>query len=397
MHDDEQATGGSAATRIVRVGVVADPGLPADLAAGLTGGSLPDLLRQRVDDRVEWEVHLVRETLPLDDQAMVPIVELAAERKPDAGWDLLVYLTDLPRRTGTVPVVADISTRHGVSLVSLPAVGWMLLRRNLIETLLHLVLRMYQGLRSRTGTSGSTAALADAHAVAASRSGRLLRRPVERASPVREVYSAEDDIDTSLALVGRRGKIRLLCGMVRSNRPWRLVPHLASATAAAAATAAFGIFYSSIWNLADALSPARLALITVLAVGAMVLWLLFYNHLWDWSSGYRTRKEAVLYNASTLCTLVIGVCCMYLLLYGASLLAAFVVVDAGYLGSQLGHPAGPGDYASLVWLSCSMGIVAGALGSSLDSEAAVWQATYSRREQERQALARAESAQGDRE
>ncbi|MGY1583225.1 hypothetical protein [Streptomyces sp. MN13] len=81
-----------------------------------------------------------------------------------------------------------------------------------------------------------------------------MRRPGQWAAPVHEITTGEDGIDASLALVGLRGHLRLLLGPVRANRPWRLVPHLASASAAAAATAAFGLFYSSIWNMADALS-----------------------------------------------------------------------------------------------------------------------------------------------
>lgn len=205
------------------------------------------------------------------------------------------------------------------------------------------------------------------------------------------MYSGEEDIDTSLVLRGWRGRARLLCGMVRANRPWRLVPHLASATAAAAATAAFGVFYSSIWKMADTLSPARMLLIAVLAIATMVAWLLLYNRLWDSPHGDRVPQDTVLYNASTLATLAMGVACTYVLLYGLTLVAALVVIDVGYLGTQLGHPAGIGDYAALAWLACSMGIVAGALGSSLDSETAVRQATYSRREQQRQAHNRAEA------
>jgi hypothetical protein len=48
-----------------------------------------------------------------------------------------------------------------------------------------------------------------------------------------------------------------------------------------------------------------------------------------------------------------------------------------------------------VWLTSSVGIVAGALGSSLESEEAVRRATYSARERDRRALYRAEAEQGD--
>jgi hypothetical protein len=55
--------------------------------------------------------------------------------------------------------------------------------------------------------------------------------------------------------------------------------------------------------MADALSPLRLALINVLAIVAMAIWLLIYNHLWERPAGRTEREKAVLYDASTLLTL----------------------------------------------------------------------------------------------
>ncbi|MFF9125455.1 hypothetical protein ACF09J_19485 [Streptomyces sp. NPDC014889] len=362
-----------------RVGVVADPGLPSKVAADVVNRGLTDLLAFRVSPDVRWEVQLLHETLPLNEQRTVPLLESAARRRPDNGWDVLVYLTDLPRRLDSQPVIADVSVGHRAVLISLPAIGPFRLRHHVTETLVRLVRRIHQQPPSPEG-------------VARGPVGRLLRRPGEWVSPVREIPTVDEGIDASLALVGLRGRLRLLLGMVRANRPWLLVPHLASATAAAAATAAFGLFYSSIWNMADALAPARLVLIMFLAIAVMVGWLLLYNHLWDARTGQASRRQVVLYNAATLCTVFIGVLCMYALLYALALVAALVVIDAGYLSSQLGHPVGYGAYAGLAWLSSSMGIVAGALGSSLDTEEAVRQATYSRRERDRQARDRATAA-----
>jgi hypothetical protein len=94
-----------------------------------------------------------------------------------------------------------------------------------------------------------------------------------------------------LALTGLRGRLRLLAGMVRGNRPWRLVPHLSTATAAAVATSAYGIINTDFWKIADALSAPRLALIHV---AAMASWLLIYNHLWYQPGGHAEREKAVL-------------------------------------------------------------------------------------------------------
>jgi hypothetical protein len=101
----------------------------------------------------------------------------------------------------------------------------------------------------------------------------------------------------------------------------------------------------------------------------------------------------VLYNLSTMVTLSIGVACMYVILYFVTLLGAAILIDSRYLQSRLGHPVSVADYARLVWLTSSVGIVAGALGSSLESEEAVRQATYSTREQQRHKKARDQSSQ----
>jgi hypothetical protein len=91
----------------------------------------------------------------------------------------------------------------------------------------------------------------------------------------------------------------------------------------------------------------------------------------------------VLFNASTVLTLALGVSVMYAVLSAVIMVAVVSVVDGRYLQSQVGHPAGLRDYAHIVWLSSSIGIVAGALGSRFDGEDAVLHAAYSRRERER--------------
>ena len=114
----------------------------------------------------------------------------------------------------------------------------------------------------------------------------------EALTPTQRMSDGHRSAVTHLALVGLRGRLRLLAGMVRDNRPWRLVPHLAGATAAAAGTAAYGVITSSFWKLADALSPLRLAAVTVVSILVMAVWLMVYNHLWDRPSETTERRKA---------------------------------------------------------------------------------------------------------
>lgn len=354
--------------RRVAVGVLADGGLPEQVMATIAD-DLPGMFAARVSRETRWQVEHRAEQLPLDEDGDIPMRTLSQRHRQDRGWDLLVLVTDLPRRAGTKPVVAGIDVEHGVAMISLPALGAVLVRHRARALLIHVVRQLVSRrleIERDHGERGAAARLREALA------------PTERVS---EGYQSAE---THLALVGLRGRIRLLAGMVRDNRPWRLVPHLAGATAAAAGTAAYGIITSSFWQLADALSPLRLAAVTVVAVLVMTVWLMVYNHLWDRPSETTERRKALMYNVSTATTLAIGVACMYVILFALALLAAVVLIDSGHLAQTLGHPVGVGSYLNLVWLGSSIGIVAGALGSSLEDEETVRKATYSRRERERQ-------------
>jgi hypothetical protein len=356
------------APRQVAVGVLADEGLPEQVITTIAD-DLPGVFATRVSEQTRWRVDHEVAQLPLDDNGDIPMRTLSQRHREDRGWDVLVLVTDLPRRAGTKPVVAGVDVEHGVAMISLPALGAVLVRQRARALLIRVVRQLVSRRLGSDGDRGGQGAVA---------------RLREVLAPTRRISGGHESAGTHLALVGLRGRVRLLAGMVRDNRPWLLVPHLAGATAAAAGTAAYGVITSSFWRLADALSPFRLAAVTVLAVLVMAVWLVVYNHLWDRPSGADERRKAVMYNVSTVLTLAAGVACMYVILFVLALLAAAVLIDSGYLGQTLGHPAGVGSYLNLVWLASSVGIVAGALGSSLEDEETVRNATYSRRERERQ-------------
>ncbi|GAB3887894.1 hypothetical protein GCM10029964_054630 [Kibdelosporangium lantanae] len=348
------------------VGMVTDDGFPGHLAGRIVDG-LPARLARDLGAETSWQVEHETRPLPLDEDGNIPMLDLARECRAEHEWDLLVLITDLPRRAGTVPIASDYNVDHGVAMVSLPALGALRLHGRVSRLIVHLVRHL----------------VAHRSAKEPHPPRRILDRLRELVAPTRHIRG-HGAADEHLALVGVRGRVRLLAGMIRDNRPWRLVPNLAGATAAAAATAAYGIITTSFWKLAEALPPLRLAGITVLAIVVMSGWLMVHNHLWDSPSGHLERRKALLYNASTSMTLSIGVACMYAILFVLSLLASIVLIEGSYFAQVLGHPAGPASYLKLVWLSTSVGIVAGAVGSSLEDEERVRRATYSRRERERQ-------------
>lgn len=363
----------------VVVGVVCDPGSPADLIGSLTD-RLPDVLTERVDASVRWRLDVRCEELELDDTATIPISAEARKRRQAEGWDYVLFLTDLPRMKRKRPMLAKVNIEQRAGLVSLPAIGWFRLNRPVRDTVVHLLGILVSG-RFSDGSTGKH---------------RIRRRPTEIVSPVRQLPLGDQDADLYLVLAGARGWLRLLFGMVRDNRPWRLVPGLSKALAAALAAAAFGIFFSTIWTLADALSATRLTLISATAVTAMVVWLIIQHRLWDRPRRSTHRGDTVLFNTASVLTLILGVTCMYAVLFAALLGAALIIIPGDYFQSQLGHPVGITDYLGIVWLSSSLGTFAGAIGSTFETPEDLRRAAYSRRElQRREQWAEEEHADDD--
>ncbi|HEX2213546.1 MAG TPA: hypothetical protein VHH12_08870 [Mycobacterium sp.] len=344
------------------VGLIADPGLATKIAEALAD-ELPAEFARTISDQIVWKFEVCSRALPLDEDGNIEVWKRSSEVKHDQQWDLLICLTELTRRLGTRLFVSDTSISHGAALISLPALGPVRLRHRVREAIVYVV-----------------------RAMVADQDTGERRMPFSLADPTRLELTSDDEGTSSVVkLRPLRGRLRLLLGMVRVNRPWRLIPSLSSTFAAAVATAAFGVFYYSIWNMADAMSAVRLATVSVIAISALVLWLILYNGLWARPQNLDDRKNAALYNSATVLTLVVGVSIMYVLLFCAVLLGALVVIPWEYLESRLGHPATWLDYVELALLASALGTFAGALGSSFESDYAVRNATFAKREQERHA------------
>jgi hypothetical protein len=364
------ATDGGRSGRLdgVVLGLLADPDLPAELAERLAG-ELPELLAERLDDQVSWQIRVGCERFDLADEER--IMAVARESRAREGWDLVVCLTDLPRRSGLRPIVAEASVSDGVALASLPALG---------------ARQLYQ--RARALVIGLVAELA-VESLEQSRAGQDpgSRSRLRVAGPIRRVVPSDAGVDVRLLLPGVRGQARLLAGMVRANRPWRLITGLSGALAAALAAGAFAVVTSDIWQLADSLDPLRLSVATVFSVGAMVAWLIIDHELWERPGGRVARDRARLFNAATVLTVVLGVGCLYVALLVATLATAWFLVTGELLSQSLQHRVGWPDYVTIAWLASSIATVGGALGSGLESDEAVRAAAYGYRQQERRGQA----------
>lgn len=119
----------------------------------------------------------------------------------------------------------------------------------------------------------------------------------------------------------------------------------------------------------------------------MGMWLILKNSLWAPARNFSRTWQTGIDILATSATIAIGVALLYFVLFGVLLVLSLIVVESGYLSEELGHPAGFEDYLSLAWLSSSLGMLAGALGSNFNSEESIREATFSKRVYEHRQLA----------
>lgn len=347
----------------VRLGLIACGELPERLAGQLVD-DLPRALAERACSDLAWEVPRVTDPLAADPRSDgTDMVDAARRRMLREGWDLAVCLTDVPLRIGRRPIVADASATHGVAVLSLPALGAVQLRRRACDA----VVRLVDGLMSESLELGQASG---------GRRSRVGRRLGELAASTRTVRPGEPDVDVRFVAAVVRGNLRLLSGMLRANRPWRLAARLSRALAAALAAVAFALVTSDIWRLADASGPLRLAVLGIASVALTVVALIVAHGLWERSAQNRAPERIVLFNVATALTLALGVAALYAALFGLTLLGAGLMLDSEVLDGAVGHDVGLRDYAELAWMIASLATVGGALGSALESDAAVREAAY---------------------
>ncbi|BCJ41936.1 hypothetical protein GCM10010168_88320 [Actinoplanes ianthinogenes] len=333
------------------VGLVATPpDYPARVAALLTA-ELADRLADQVDADVLWTVRDGwGEVAPRRDGGAEALLDDLAQRRTDEQWDVAICLTDLPLHAGRVPLIAQSSVQRRTAMVSLPALGLRQLR-----TVRAVVPNLVGQL------------LADA-------SER--RRPAARVGAVHRVIAAADAGEVRYVASRLIGRVRLLTGMVRANRPGRALLGLSKLLVGVFGTAAFALTTSTIWQMGDALGGLRLTIIMLLGLTGLVAWLIITHDLWEKPDRDTPAELARMFNLGTILTLALATAVSYVVLFLGTLLAAALLIDTSVLEQTLQRPAHATDYLTLAWIISSLATVGGAIGSELEDEETVRAAAY---------------------
>jgi hypothetical protein len=356
------------AQRQVVIGLLAAPGLPHDMAEDLAQ-RLPASMKER-NPAVTWEVVVRTELLAGTASIDVDLVQLTRQRMLAEGWHVAICLTDLPVRVGRRPVTAFASSALGVGVVSVPAFGAVALQ----DRVLHAVLRLLDELA--VGNAARDRRGASEHGPRSRIRLRMrLRELQELASPVGSPDVAERDT-VRFVTAAWPGNLRLLLGMVRANRPWRLIIGLSRALVAALGTAAFGFASPPLWWIADAMSWPRLLALGLVAAATICGTLIAGHRLWEHPRTPAARERVALVNLATTLTVALGVLTMFAALLVVTTLCDTAVLLGPVLERQLGHPPDFGDYVRIAWLLSTLATIGGAMGAALETDVAVREAAY---------------------
>jgi VIT1/CCC1 family predicted Fe2+/Mn2+ transporter len=356
------------------VGLLASPGPASELTESLLpeiAGRLPDRL-----PGVRWRLEFVSDRLAEPPTDLSAIISAGRRMLLDRGWHLAVCVTDLPLQTARRPVIAHVSATHSVAVLSMPALGPVSVRKRTGETVLRLISHILGDIALAADT-GQRRAL----------TGVVTRRMRELGT---RIEHGEHGVGFAARVV--TGNIWLLLGMLRANRPWRLALRLMRVLAAAFAAGVFALVTADIWRLAYYLGPARLAVIAVGSVAAVIVTTMVTTGLWERSPHPAAREQVTLFNIVTAATVGLGVIVLYLALFIAMLASALLLVPGELLGIQLGHPADAADQIRLAWLATSIATLGGALGAALESQETVREAAYTYQPDTRLAAAPPEQA-----
>ncbi|MGW1563306.1 hypothetical protein ACWCQ1_43505 [Streptomyces sp. NPDC002144] len=353
------------------VTLLADPDAPTQIAQHVAR-VLPARLAGTSGQGRRFDVEVVSEPFTAGTEDLSTLTRRIVDRGRAESWDIVVALTDLPLHSHGHKLVVDISHEHGLALLSLPSLGGLRFVRRALQAVEEVVLR-----------------LVTPRAAGVEEPLQSLGRFTSRLAPIHPgPVDEEETADLRYVVSGPRGYLRVLGGMVRANQPWRLVPGLSKALAAALATGAVATVNSTVWSLSEALSTPRLVIAMVGSVALMIGWLIVDAHLWHRpaETSPDARKRAALYNASTVVTVGIGVLVCYAGLMVINIVWALFILNDRVFASMARTPLHATEYWTLSWFVASIATVGGALGSGLESDEAIRAAAYSKREQERRRM-----------
>lgn len=350
------------------IGIIAAPEFPTEVA-NLLQEELPSILNERIDEETSWNFETMADGFTSVAEDGEVLLEGVLNRQTNQEWDYTLCLTDIPIFYEDDVTLARVHFNHNTAFLSLPALGWFV-RKRVVQMAVQLITDIHFNYTDSTNDDQNK---------------RL--NSIFTINKIQKLPTTEsDDVISRYILYPKlNGRFTILSGMTYDNQPWKIMPSLKSVIAIAFGSGAYGMIFPTLWQLSYEYTLLRLITLTILAVLSLSLWIIQGHNLWEKESVSRNRRYRILYNTTTLMTLLIAVGFFYIILILLFLVAAFILVDPGFYMEQIQINSPPVflNYLQLAWMTASVGTITGAVGVGLEDEENVRHTTYGYRQQAR--------------
>lgn len=357
------------------IGLVVAPGVTEKLAQSLID-DIPNILSEQDNHQRDWQVDLVVDPLTGFAESVEEIFKKIQDYHNKREWDYVVGITDLPMFYHQNVLALDINKKNGAAIFSYPAFGWRPVKNRFKHAIVTIINELHYSEREHVGYDDNN------------RVKKELNKqfPFSRIEKT-EVHLKETGNNHLRYLSNSRslGMMRLVSGMTFANNPLNMMASLSNIVAIAFTTGAFGLIFSTMWNMGLDFSVWRLFGISIMAILGMLVWIMVSHGLWESTKEAKHKRIVMLYNLTTIMTLLIAIVIYYMILYSLFLIAELVLLPPGFLGQQVGlkEPASVQLYLSIPWFATSISTVAGAIGAGLLNDQLIKESTYGYRQKVR--------------
>ncbi len=357
------------------IGLITAPELPTEMVKKIID-KLPQIFEQKIDRSASWEVEMVEDPLTGAAEGANEIFDETLKIKKKNNWDYAISLTDLPIFYGKYTVAADQHFQNNIASISIPAFGWIKLKSAVMKAIVHILKELVYHSEDKNREEIAEKCAPEKW------EKNFPAIWVKRMETVDHPRQAEVQY---LIIPKVYGKIRLLIGMIQSNRPMSIMRSFKKVLAVAFSTGAFGLIFTTLWNLSVILSTARLGGLMTAAIMVMIIWIIFNHHLWEGKSAGNDRRLRRLYNLATFFTIFISVVTYYILLWGFFFTAAAVLIPPEVFKDAVPMEGDTSivHYMRVSWVAASISTIAGAIGAGMENEELVRDITYGYRQKRR--------------
>ena len=279
------------------IGLVVAPGVTEKLAQSLIN-EIPNILSEQDNHQRDWKVDLVVDPLTGFAESVEEIFKKIQDYHNKREWDYVVGITDLPMFYHQNVLALDINKKNGAAIFSYPAFGWRPVKNRFKHAIVTIINELHYSEREHAGYDDNN----------------RVKKEINKQFPFSRIEKTEVHLKETgnnhlryLSNSRSLGMIRLVSGMTFANNPLNMMASLSNIVAIAFTTGAFGLIFSTMWNMGLDFSVWRLFGISIMAILGMLVWIMVSHGLWESTKKAKHKRIVMLYNLTTIMTLLIAI------------------------------------------------------------------------------------------